>query len=167
MKHGLTLALAAAVIALSTPSLLAQNGATAGFDKLKSLAGEWHGKAPDGKNVTVSYQVVSGGSSLLETITPEKEPNMVTLYHPDGEALMLTHYCALANQPRMRAAVPKGEIKKLEFAYVDASNLASPEATHMHNLAITFKDANHITQVWTLHNAGKETPMTFELERKM
>lgn len=167
MKRGLAFVLAVAIIALSTPMLMAQNGATAGFDKLKSLAGEWHGKAPDGKEVTVSYQLVSGGSSLMETIVPDNEPSMVTLYHPDGDALMLTHYCSLANQPRMRATVPKGDIKKLDFAFVDASNLASAEAAHMHNLAITFQDADHITQVWTLLKEGKEMPMTFNLERKM
>ena len=29
---------------------------------------------------------------------------MITMYHPDGDGLALTHYCMLGNQPRMKAS---------------------------------------------------------------
>ena len=31
---------------------------------------------------------------------------MMTMYHADKTGLMLTHYCKLGNQPRMRADRP-------------------------------------------------------------
>ena len=46
---------------------------------------------------------------------------MVTLYHPDGASLLMTYYCSMGNQPRMRS---KGAGEgKLAFAYLDATNI--------------------------------------------
>src|SRR3989337_104403 len=107
----------------------------AGFEKMKSLVGEWTGKSRDGKPVTISYALVSSGSALMEKIGMPHESDMVTLYHPDGDSLMMTHYCAAHNQPRMRAGTVLPESRRIVFDFVDATNLASPDAGHMHRLA--------------------------------
>ncbi|MDR4471533.1 MAG: hypothetical protein MRJ92_02410 [Nitrospira sp.] len=56
-----------------------------------------------------SYKIAlgSGGTTLTETLTPPDSPPMTTMYYSDGDQLMLTHYCSLNNQPRMRAAAVK------------------------------------------------------------
>lgn len=166
MKRFVSILLSLAIIALAANVVSAQSKAAPGFEKLKSLAGEWQGQAPDGKAVIVSYQPVSGGNSVLETISPNGEPGMATVYHLNGDKLMMTHYCSLGNQPRMSAQMAAGEIKNLNFTFVDATNLAKATDAHMHNLAFTFKDKDHLTQVWTLRKDGKDMPMTFTLERK-
>jgi hypothetical protein len=102
----------------------------------------------------------------METIEAEGEPSMVTLYHPDGNKLMMTHYCSIGNQPRMRADVPTGEVKNLSFTFVDATNMAKPADGHMHSLTMTFQDADHMAQVWTFRQDSKDMPVTFNLERK-
>jgi hypothetical protein len=158
--------LAFAVITLSSHSISAQSKATAGFEKLKSLAGDWQGKDPDGNELKVSYQVVSDGSALVETLQGANEPSMVTLYHLDGDKLMVTHYCSTGNQPRMVAETPVGEIKNLNFKFFDVTNLAIPSAGHMRSLAVTFQDQDHIKQVWTWRMDGKDQMTTFNLERK-
>src|SRR5437868_15374337 len=90
-------------------SARAGNGDTAGtpqLDALKGLAGEWTGKAKHGDmehEATVTYKVTAGGSAVVETVFPGTEHEMVTVYHQDGDDLVLTHYCMLGNQPRMRA----------------------------------------------------------------
>jgi hypothetical protein len=155
-----------AVVILSSRSILAQNRATAGFEKLKSLAGDWQGKDPDGNELKVNYQVISGGSALVETLQSANEPSMVTLYHLDGDKLMVTHYCSIGNQPRMIAEAPAGEIKDLNFKFFDVSNLSKPSAGHMRSLAVTFQDQDHIRQVWTWRADGKDQTTTFNLERK-
>lgn len=167
MKRSLSILLSFAVIVLTTNMVLAQSKAAPGFERLKSLVGEWQGQAPDGKQVTVTYQLVSGGHSVMETMAPSGEPSMVTVYHLNGDQLMMTHYCSMGNEPRMNAKVPTGEIKSLNFTFVDATNLAKPTDPHMHSLALTFPDKSHLTQVWTLRKDGKDIPMTFNLERKM
>jgi len=154
------------VIALSTQSSLAESKTSSGLEPLKFLVGDWQGKGPDGKVVQASYQLTSGGTSLLETITPGQEPSMTTLYHTDGHHLMLTHYCSLGNQPRMIADMPKGQVKTLRFAYLDATNLESPTDPHMHKVTFTVQDNDHFTQEWVLSKDGKEMPKAFTFERK-
>ena len=139
--------------------------AAAGFEKLKSLAGEWQGQGPHGP-AKVTYEIVSGGAAVMETIIPPHEPTMVTLYHRDGDKLMMTHYCSGGNQPRMRAEAPAGEIKALDFVFVDATNLAKPTDGHMRKHVLSFQDKDHITSVWTWRQDGEDTPATFILARK-
>ena len=149
-----------------TPPEMPQSKAAPGFEKLKTLVGEWQGKDSKGGTLTVSYELISNGSSLMETLVPAKEPSMVTIYHLDGDNLMMTHYCSINNQPRMRAAMPSGEIKKLSFTFVDGTNMAKPTDAHMHSLALTFQDNDHLTQEWSMKHEGKDMPVTFNLERK-
>lgn len=130
-----------------------QKPANAGFEKMKSLVGTWKGKMKDGSDVTLSYRLVAGGSTLEETMS---HGDMVTMYHLDGGNLMLTHYCAAQNQPRMRATAFKAGDSALKFSFVDATSLSDPNAVHMHNLAFSFRDADHITQEWTMFDGGKE-----------
>ncbi len=149
-----------------TPPEMPESKAAPGLEKLKSLAGDWQGKDSKGGALKVSYQLISNGSSVMETLMPAKEPSMVTIYHLDGDNLMMTHYCSMANQPRMRAAAAPGDVKKLDFSFVDATNLASPSDAHMHNLVITFQDKDHISQEWTMAHGDEKMPVVFNLERK-
>ena len=137
-----------------------------GFDRLKSLVGEWEAKAESRNSVRVSYKLISGGSALLETLAPGGEPEMLTVYNLDGNHVMLTHYCSAGNQPRMRALAATPGAKEFNFAFLDATNLASPAAGHMHKLAIRLEDNDHFTQRWTWRDNGKETPEVFHFTRK-
>lgn len=129
------------------------------FDKMKTLAGEWDATTPEGKT-RITYQLISNGTALMETIVNE---NMVTVYHPDGEAILMTHYCAAGNQPRMRAQPSRGD--SIAFQYVDAANLKSSADGHMQRLVIKFHDADHVIEEWTWKQDGKETTSAFHLQR--
>src|SRR5579883_3440161 len=77
----------------------------AGFESLKKLAGDWVQIGKDGKPagpVVSSIRVTSAGTAVEETLFPGTAHEMVTMYHLDGGELVLTHYCALGNQPHMR-----------------------------------------------------------------
>jgi hypothetical protein len=125
------------------------------FDKLKLLAGTWNGTSNDGKPVKITYRVVSGGSAVMETMDHnEDDGGMVTMYHPDGDNLMMTHYCSMGNQPRMKASAVSSD-GKLSFMCVGGSNMSEDDA-HMHALAITFKDNDTISQNWTMRSEGKD-----------
>jgi hypothetical protein len=135
------------------------------WEKLKTLAGDWEAEGSMGKS-QISYKVVSGGTALMETIREPNGAEMVTLIHPDGDRLLLTHYCSLGNQPRMRADGLSDGGKKVAFSYVDASNLSSPEAMHMAKMVVNFGDADHFTETWTLADKGKEQTETMTLTRR-
>ncbi len=139
----------------------------AGFDMMKSLVGEWVSTAKEEKPTTLTYQLVSDGTALMEMTSEHGAPMaMVTLYHPDGDDLLMTHFCSANNQPRMRCTKPAAGAKSLSFDFVDCSNLPTPATGHMHQLVITFDDKDHLSQTWTWQEGGKSQTMTFHLERK-
>ena len=136
------------------------------FERVKSLAGNWQGKASDGRPVHINYKVVSGGTAVMESIEESSEAQMVTLYYLDGDHLMMTHYCKANNQPRMRADASTSSPSAIKFTFVDATNLSGPDAGHMHAHSIIWKDADHVTQTWTWREKGQEHVATFEVQRE-
>jgi hypothetical protein len=142
------------------------NNATAAFEKLKSLSGTWDTTSPEGEPATVTYQVVSNGSAVMETISHKSEANMITMYTVDGDHLMMTHYCGIGNQPRMRASVPSGDITELKFNFVDGANMKKTDM-HMHALDMKFIDDTHVQETWSLYNKGKlQNDHAFSLTKK-
>jgi hypothetical protein len=101
----------------------------AAFDSLKRLAGEWEGQAgvkkeaeakkPDAPPQKVTYRVVSNGNVVMETLFGGTNHEMITMYHLDGEDLVLTHYCAAGNQPKMKLDTEKSTDRDLRFSFAD------------------------------------------------
>jgi hypothetical protein len=150
---------------LAVGPLAAAEKADPSWGKLKSLVGDWEGTYEGKAGVHVSYRLVSNGTALLETMDGDDSTQMITVYHPDGSGLGMTHYCSVGNQPRMRS---KGlENGKLDFAFVDATNLEGSAAEHvMSRLVLSFPDADHLVQAWTSKQGGVEHASRFELARR-
>jgi hypothetical protein len=132
--------------------------ATAAFEHLKGLAGDWESKATDGKKSHTHYEVVSGGSAVVERFVDDTigaANAMETVYYLDGDRLLLTHYCMAHNQPRMQAESFDPATGELRFAFLDATGLASPATGHMHNVSFRFADANHFNADWQFFQDGK------------
>jgi hypothetical protein len=165
MKWLITLFFALSPILIPLQASQADNSTAPNFGPLASLIGEWQGKDPEGKPMTASYQWTGSGTTLVETMTKAQKPLMMTMYHADKGGLMLTHYCKLGNQPRMRADRPEGDAKTLTFNFIDITNLAQPTDPHMHKVSFTFQDQHHFTQEWMLSKDGKELPHRFEFTR--
>lgn len=129
--------------------------ADAAFARLKTLVGEWEGNTSMGK-VRVTYDLVAGGTALVERESGEKMPAMLTVYHVDKGRLLLTHYCIAGNQPRMQAQAFNAETGELDFRFLDATNLASANVGHMHNAKIRVVDNNNMTSEWQFHENGRQ-----------
>ena len=169
MKNARTLSILLVALLAVAVAAAAERSAHPGWEKLKSLAGEWQGTMThegQAMSVSVSYTLVSSGTSLMERMTTPDGEDMVTMYHPDGARIMMTHYCSGGNQPRMRAEFPLGEPQSLTFNFIDVTNLASPKDEHMRKLVVKFQDADHFTQGWTHRKAGKEETGVFKYARK-
>jgi hypothetical protein len=128
--------------------------ATQAFDKLKTLTGRWEATTDKGKALA-TFQVVSGGTALLERTDMPGEKEMITVYHLDGNRLLLTHYCEAGNQPRMQATSFDPKTNEIDFNFLDATNLASPDAGHMHHVVIKLQGASELAENWTFHQGGK------------
>ena len=132
--------------------------ASAPFERLKNLAGEWVA-AEDGEmfkkgDVVSRYAVTASGSAVVETVFPGSPHEMVTVYHADGPDLVLTHYCMEGNQPRMRAKNPKGS-SRLDFAYDGGTGIDPKKDRHMNSATIDFVGPDELSTVWTEIEAGK------------
>jgi len=162
-RHSLPIAFALAVVFVAAaPALGGERSVPAGFQRLASLAGTWQATGPDGTPATITYRLVSDGTALLEELSVE---DMVTVYHPDGDAIMLTHYCAGNNQPRLRSSGPGADGRTLRFDFQDITNLADPRVEYMSDLTITFVDADHFRQEWASTREGEKSLMTIDWTR--
>jgi hypothetical protein len=155
----------AACILLFTSAVFAQSDAQKSFDQLKSLAGSWEGKSSEGEPVQVSYRMTAGGSALMSEIVGHGE-DMISMINFDGpNRLLLTHYCAVGNQPRMQAtASPDG--KTITFNFVDATNLDSQQSGHMDHVVLAMLGPDHHIEEWNFVDHGKQIKRVFDLTRK-
>ena len=145
-----------------------ESGAKACFERIKKLAGDWVTvDEKSGKETTMlKYRVIAGGSAVEESIMPGEAHEMVTVYHMDGPSLMLTHYCAVGNQPRMKAT-PTSTPAKIEFKCVGVSNVKSHNDMHMHHGLLTFASDDAMVTEWTGVDNGKPGhAVKFNVKRK-
>lgn len=123
------------------------NAATnAGLEKMKKLAGIWVTTDKDGKPTDEVFSVIkltAGGSVIHETLFPGQPHEMVSIYTVDGPDLVMTHYCMLGNQPRMKAKA-KSQDKQLKFEFAGGTNLDPQKDRHMHSAILTIVDDDHI-----------------------
>lgn len=156
------------VVFLSALNLVAQSPSQKSFDLIKSLVGSWEGNNQMGDPIQVSYRVTAGGSAVMSEILSQmqgKQEDMISMINMDGDRLLLTHYCAAGNQPRMQATLaPDG--KSITFDFVDATNLATRDTPHMASVVFQFVDANHHIEEWHFQAPGKETVEKFDLRKK-
>ena len=141
------------------------------LEKMKKLAGTWVEADKDGKptdKVVSVIKVTAGGSAVKETLFPDQPMEMVSIYHLDKNDLVMTHYCMLGNQPRMKAD-PKSPDNQVKWVFAGGTNLDPAKDTHMHSATVTFVDDDHIEIAGEAWENGKPSPNhcgTMKLVRK-
>ena len=130
----------------------------AAFVKLKALSGVWRGSVmeKEGPRAEVRYELISGGTAVMETLFPGTPHEMRTVYFMDGGDLVLTHYCSMGNQPHLRLS-RASTTDELVFEFVDGTNLDPARDAHVHGGRMRFKDADHLEAEWTVAEGGVET----------
>src|ERR1700675_279757 len=155
---------AVSLLMFSAISGCAQSDSQKVLDRFKSMTGTWSGKGAHGETSEVTYQLIAGGTSVMADIRMGDEA-MTSLFYVDGGRLLMTHFCPSNNQPRMQAAIA-ADGKTVTFDFLDATNLSSPQAGHMHKVVYVFTDADHYTEDWTWKHQGKDAHFQFEMQRK-
>ena len=137
------------------------------FEKLKTLAGHWEGSAPMGdKNmpIVVEYKITGNGSAIVETLWPGTPQEMVSAYYDRDGRLAMTHYCSLGNRPQM--ILKKSTDHEIHLDYTTSRGINPRKDMHMHSLALTFVDPDHIKAAWGSYAGGKSAGVhAFELTR--
>jgi hypothetical protein len=125
---------------------LAPPPSNAGLEKMKKMAGTWLVADQDGKptnQVASIIKVTAGGSVVHETLFPGQPHEMVSIYTANGPDLIMTHYCVLGNQPRMKAD-PKSPANQIVFQFAGGGNLDPKKDKHMHEATLTIVDDDRI-----------------------
>lgn len=150
-----------AILILSAPMASFASGDAApdsnahqAYEKLKSLVGTWQG-VDRGKPVQVNVHISGDGSAIVHE-TQSGPVGMLTVFYLDGDRLMLTHFCAAHNQPRMVGKLlPDG--KTIKFDFLDGTNLAHAQS-YLQSLSITFGDETNHSENYDFVQHGKEVP---------
>lgn len=125
------------------------------LDRFKALEGEW--TMPDEKGVpqlAAVFKVTSAGFAVREVMFPGTPHEMTNMYHMDGQSLVMTHYCAIGNQPRMRATGASGN--RVEFGPDSVTNFLPSHEGYMGSVVVEFKNENEVTYFWKhLNREGK------------
>jgi hypothetical protein len=155
-------AIATVLVVLSASVVMAESDAHKSFDLLKGMEGNWAGKNQQGQPLQVTFRMTAGGSALMSEIHGHGPENMVTMFHMDGDRLLMTHYCGAGNQPRMK--VVAADSKSVSFEFTDGTNIG-PGDGHMQHVTFTEPDADHHIEEWVFLDHGKEMKELFTLER--
>jgi hypothetical protein len=148
--------------AVGAPQAVVYDAASA-FEFLKTLAGDWErsgGAHQHGSSSrAVNFKVTAAGSSVLETIFPGDPSEMLSVYHMNGDELLLTHYCALHNAPIMKfeKSDKPGEIK---FVFYGGTNFDPQVDMHVHEGAFRIKDTNTLESAFVAFSDGKPDAST-------
>ncbi len=157
------LAVAGVAVLLSAPLGAADTKtgltAAAAFERLKSLAGAWQGAVGEasGPPVEVTYRLTGGGSAVAETLFSGTPHEMLSVYHLDGEDLVMTHYCAAGNQPKMRLDRTASTPDRLRFVFAGGTNIKEAEP-HIHEGWIAPQGSDALDAEWTPFLNGKPMP---------
>ena len=137
--------------------------------KLTALEGEWILLDENGTSTGVVgavFKATANGSAVSEVMMPGGDHEMLNVYHADGDRVLMTHYCAAGNQPRLEI-VPAGE-NRLELRFESITNLAHDGANHMHQADFQLRGPDRLTTYWYSMKDGKlsEEATVIDLARK-
>jgi len=150
------------IVVLTAALVMADTDAHKSFDLIKGLEGNWSGRNQQGQTIEVSFRLTAGGSALMSEIHGHGPENMISMFHMDGDRLLMTHYCGAGNQPRMK--VISADAKSVTFEFFDGTNIG-PGDGHMQRVTFTEPDAEHHVEDWTFLDHGKEMKEVFSLAR--
>ena len=114
--------------------------------------------------ITVTYELTSGGTALVEKLMAATPHEMVTVYANRGNRVHITHYSMLGNQPEM--SLIKAEGGHFEFALEGLNGISDKNEMHMHAVSIFLKD-HTLKQEWTNYKDNKKSEVAvFEFTKK-
>jgi hypothetical protein len=151
-------------LALFIPVVPAQTADLA-FAALKRITGNWQATVgTKGTIIRLNLRAISNDSAVVETFTTPSGRETLTIYHPDADRVLATHYCAQGNQPRLTLD-PNSTANAMTFRFLDATNLKSKDDSHLVRLVLKIKDNDHLEKTEVYTQRGSEDTTIYELTR--
>ncbi len=139
------------------------------FQRIKALEGKWVSRTDmfgkKNQKVYTLYEVVSGGSAVLEKFAPGTPMEMVSVYYEDNGKLAMTNYCIMRNRPTLKLASSTADSISMDVKKIEG--LKSKNDPSMGAMTLHFKDTHHFSATCKPRGKGmkKEKPHTMEYTR--
>jgi hypothetical protein len=118
---------------------------------------EHGGAAPASSRGLVSVKTKAAGSAVVHTYAQGTPGEMETIFHMDGDQLLLTHYCALQNAPVLKF-VKTNKPGELKFVFAGGTNFDPKVDAHLHESTFQIIDKDTIEQRSTVFANDKAQP---------
>ncbi len=141
---------------------------------VSKLAGTWEMEDDKGNWVPYgTFTAGSGGTAVREVMFPGQPHEMTNMYTMEGGSLLMTHYCAMGNQPHVKCTKAvkhsDGSVALMFNECAGVGDLNAADETYMGHMTLTIIDNNNATEEWNQLRAGKPTGehhMVMKLRRK-
>lgn len=133
------------------------------FKMLSGLTGQWEGTSKSGMKEKLDAKLIAQGSVLMET----SSMGMATMYHRDGDRVLLTHYCMAKNQPRLQATSLSPDGKEITFTFLDGTGMKNRNVGHMDKVVMRVIDKDSYSAKWTWYEKGKHQWMEDVMFRRV
>lgn len=142
-----------------------QSDAQKAFEKMKTLAGSWHGTIMN-IPIDITMRVASSGTAILHEANTESggpPKHEITMFYVEGDRLLATHYCDGGNRARLEGKMsPDG--KTSEFNFLDVTG--STRGGLVKRMVFTMIDANkHVVEFTFIMPDGKPIELRGEFQR--
>ncbi|WP_028774753.1 hypothetical protein [Shewanella waksmanii] len=105
------------------------------FSELVNLVGKWEAVSPNGHYHTVTYELISNETALVEKWELGDNRTSMTVYHKSGGKLYATHFCPHGNVIKL-VLKDKNVIGNNIFEYLDGSNVIGVKGEHQHYFTV-------------------------------
>lgn len=127
------------------------------YERLKLLSGDWNASSTKGWGGKITYETIANGTCVMEVDgVAHPESKMISTYVWDIDRVVLTHYCAARNHPRLVATEISPDGSSALFTFIDGTNLPSRDTGHMDSMKIEFRSPDEFASRWTWYGGGKE-----------
>jgi hypothetical protein len=113
----------------------------------------------------VSVRTKAAGSAVVHTYAQGTSGEMETIFHMDGDKLLLTHYCALQNAPVLRF-VKSSKPGELKFVFHGGTNFDANVDAHLHESTLQIIDKDTVEQTSTVFTNGKASSEVKSVRRR-
>ncbi len=151
---------------LEEPTPVIDEASRSSFERLKSLSSEWVGTVgrSTASPAQVTFFVTGKGTAIVERMIIEDPVEMVSVYFLERGRLVMAHFCAAGNQPRMVLA--QSARPGMLFALAGDRKFDVSRDTHMHSREV-IQRGEELLMVWeTYINGRSESRDTMFLKRR-
>ena len=140
------------------------------FEYIKTLAGNWErmgaaGHEHGASSSVVSFKISAAGSTVMETYNAGQSNEMLSVFHMDGNTLLMTHYCALQNAPVMKFE-KTGNPGEIKLGFFGGTNFDPKVDAHAHEGLIRVKDPDTFEVTSVGYAGGKPLPPDVSLMKR-